>query len=110
MRQKVLKTNRRLARFSGLIHVLPFIHFSICVVIAVGQIEKGWEEMILIDFPFSVFLVALVWRLDYPLLWFGVLGTLWWYVLSWVAWFILIGRKLTGKTKPGGDGLPRPQP
>jgi hypothetical protein len=49
-----------------------------------GQIEIGWQKLIIVDFPFSLMLVALLFRDDNPLLYFGVLGTLWWYVLSLV--------------------------
>jgi hypothetical protein len=69
-----------------LVHLLPLLHLWACVYIQVEKVETGWEQLIKIDFPFSVFLVALTFRSDRPLLWFGTLGTLWWYFLSWAGW------------------------
>jgi len=45
--------------------------------------------MVIVDLPFSIFLLALRWRFDFPIfLWFGIFGTAWWYLLSWVAFNI----------------------
>ena len=82
--------------FRSLLYLLPALHLSACLVIAIAKLESGWEQMIKIDFPFSVLLVALGWRLGHPFLWFGVLGTLWWYFLSWLL-FLLIGSLRRGE-------------
>jgi hypothetical protein len=58
-------------------------------VISFANIESGWEQMIKVDFPFSIVLVGLSFRSDRPLLWFGVLGSLWWFFLAWFFWFAL---------------------
>jgi hypothetical protein len=65
-----------------LVYLLPFLHLGGCVTIWAGHIDSGWQKLIIVDFPFSLVLVALLYRDDNPLLIFGVLGTLWWYVLS----------------------------
>jgi hypothetical protein len=70
-------------------YVLPAVHLSACAVISITRIESGWEQMIKIDFPFSLLLGALTYIKDYPLLWFGVLGTLWWFFLPWFFWYVL---------------------
>jgi hypothetical protein len=74
-----------------LVYLLPAMHLCACLVVSAARIESGWEQMIKVDFPFSILLAALTWRLEHPLLWFGLLGTLWWYLLSWVAWLVLTG-------------------
>jgi hypothetical protein len=71
-------------RFPLLLYLLPFLHLGACLAIWVGRIESGWQKLIILDFPFSLLLVALLFRDDKPLLYFGILGTLWWYVLSLV--------------------------
>lgn len=81
------------SRFRSLLYLLPGIHLGACLVIAIAKLQSGWEQMIKIDFPFSVLLVALAWRLDHPFLWFGFLGTLWWYFVSWVAWSLYRTRR-----------------
>jgi hypothetical protein len=70
------------SRFPLLLYFLPFLHLGACVTIWVGRIDSGWQKLIILDFPFSILLVALVFRDDKPLLYFGTLGTLWWYALS----------------------------
>lgn len=70
-------------------YLLPALHLCACLVIAIAKIESGWEQMIKIDFPFSLLLVALMYAKDHPLLWFGVLGTLWWFFLPWFFWYVL---------------------
>ncbi len=65
-----------------LVYLLPFLHLGACLAIWIGHINTGWQKLIIVDFPFSVVLVALMFRDVNPLLSFGVLGTLWWYFLS----------------------------
>jgi len=67
-----------------LIWILPAVHLSACVAISLGNLTTGWEQMIKVDFPISLLLVGLTWRLDHPLLWFGTLGTLWWWLLGFL--------------------------
>lgn len=57
--------------------------------ISFANIESGLEQLIKVDFPFSLLLGALAWESKYPLLWFGVLGSLWWFFLPWLFWFVL---------------------
>lgn len=73
--------------------ILPLMHFSACLIIAFKGIQRGWERLVIIDFPFSILMVGLSFRSDRPLLWFGLLGSLWWLFLSWLVWFLLSGRK-----------------
>lgn len=70
-------------------YLLPTLHLFACAVIALAKIDSGWEKLIIIDFPFSVLLVALTYAKVYPFLWFGVLGTLWWFFLPWFFWYIV---------------------
>src|SRR5215469_2529843 len=64
-----------------LVYVLPLVHLSICVVVQVA--DWAWLPVFVIEFPVGVFLLALSWRYDPPLLLLcGVLGTLWWYFVS----------------------------
>jgi hypothetical protein len=74
-----------------LVYVLPFIHLCACLIVAFARIETGWEQLIKFDFPFSIVLAGLTFRLDHPLIWFGILGTLWWYLWSWIVWLIFTG-------------------
>ena len=68
---------------------MPFLHLCACLVITLANMETGWEYLIVIDFPFSVVLVGLSYRKDWPLLWFGGLGSLWWFFVPWFFWYIL---------------------
>src|SRR5271169_4475623 len=72
-----------------LVYLLPALHLWVCFYTATSEPTPSWEHMIYIDFPASIFLVALSWRFEQPLLWFGVLGTLWWFALSWAGWRLL---------------------
>jgi hypothetical protein len=65
-----------------LVYLLPFLHLGACLAIWIGHIDTGWQKLIIVDFPFSIVLVGLMFREVNPLLSFGILGTLWWYVLS----------------------------
>jgi hypothetical protein len=67
---------------SFLVYLLPFLHLGACVTIWAGHIDSGWQKLIIVDFPFSIVIVGLLFRSDNPLLAFGVLGTFWWYGLS----------------------------
>jgi len=58
--------------------IVPALHFLACVATALGRIEEGWIWLGIFDFPVSLILMALTWRLEAPMLWFGVFGTLWW--------------------------------
>ena len=78
----------------ALVFLAPLLHLVACVVIQVAGLERGWEQMIKVDFPFSILLVALTWRLDVPVLWFGALGTLWWYIVSWTIWRLFRVRRV----------------
>ena len=69
-------------------------HFGACVAIWIGNIETGWQKLIVADFPFSIMMVGLMYRKDNPLLIFGILGTIWWYVLSLlIRWLV---RRVSG--------------
>jgi hypothetical protein len=72
-----------------LVYALPGLHLVACLTIAAARIDSGWEQLIKIDFPFSLALVVLTWRSDQPLLWFGILGTAWWYFLSRIVYRLL---------------------
>ena len=65
-----------------LLFILPFLHFGACLAIWIGNIDTGWQKLIVADFPLSILMVGLMYRKDNPLLIFVILGTLWWYVLS----------------------------
>jgi hypothetical protein len=65
-----------------LVYLLPLLHLGACLAIWIGHIDSGWQKLLIIDFPFSVVLAALMFRDVNQLLSFGILGTLWWYVLS----------------------------
>jgi hypothetical protein len=67
-----------------LVYLLPFLHLGACVAIWVGHVDTGWQKLIIIDFPFSIVLVGLMFRDVNPLLNFDSWGTLWWYGLSLV--------------------------
>jgi hypothetical protein len=69
------------------VHVLPFLHLSGCFVIALAHLDSAWGYMFLVDAPASVFVLALAYNHDRPLLLFGIIGTLWWYLLSYAAAF-----------------------
>ena len=60
-----------------LVYLLPFLHLGACIAIWVGHIDTGWQKLIIVDFPFSIVLVGLMFRDVNPLLSFGLLGTLW---------------------------------
>jgi hypothetical protein len=86
-----MKNDKRWWLASPFVYVLPTIHLCVCITIALANIESGWEHMIKVDFPFSILLTALTWRLEHPIVWFGILGTFWWYALSWMFWVVLSG-------------------
>lgn len=85
-------------------YLLPLAHLCACFVIAIAKIESGWVQMIKIDFPFSLVLIGLTYAKDFPLLWFGVLGTLWWFFLPWFFWYVLTNypsaNPKAGETQP----------
>ena len=85
-------------------YTLPLVHLCACLFIAVANIESGWEQMIEIDFPFSIVLVGLVYLKDWPLLWFGVLGSLWWFFLPWFFWYILTHYPASGTSNKSSTG------
>ena len=62
--------------------LLPSIHLGACLAIWFGQIQNGWYYLAMADFPFSVIMVALMFRGVNQLINFGILGALWWYFLS----------------------------
>jgi hypothetical protein len=62
------------------IHTLPLLH--ICACLAIEFTRAGWGFLTVADIPMSAVIIALGYNYDYPLLWFGVLGTVWWYLLS----------------------------
>ena len=70
-------------------YLLPPIHLAARLLISIANVQSGWEQMIKIDFPFSIVLGGLVFAKDRPLLWFGVLGSLWWFLVPWFFWYIL---------------------
>jgi len=64
-----------------LVYLLPFLHLSACLVMWLEHVQN-LEFMILIDFPSSIPVVALLYAGFNPWICFGILGTLWWYLLS----------------------------
>jgi hypothetical protein len=70
------------ARNPLLAFILPSIHFGACLAIWFGHIQRGWEYLLFVDFPFSVIMTGLMFRKVNQLISFGILGTLWWYFLS----------------------------
>jgi hypothetical protein len=71
-------------RMTAWTYLLPLLHFSACIMIALAHLESGVHYLIYVDFPFSLLLVILGWRNDNFLIWFATFGTLWWFLLSWV--------------------------
>jgi hypothetical protein len=65
------------------LYLLPLAHFCACLWIKFT--DAAWMPIVFADTPISVLLLPLAWRLDYPMFWFGVLGTLWWCLLSYKA-------------------------
>ena len=63
------------------LYLLPVAHLCACLWIEFARL--WWGPIIIVDFPFSLLLVALTWRFVYPMFWFGTLGTLWWCLLSY---------------------------
>jgi hypothetical protein len=63
--------------------ILPLLHLCVCMVVAHVGPNVNLEPIIIIDAPFSLFVLLLMgWDSPHPLIWFGVLGTLWWYLLA----------------------------
>jgi hypothetical protein len=62
-----------------LVYLLPILHLGGCLAI---WLTHNLENMIVIDFPFSILFVALMYKGINPVISFGILGTLWWYLLS----------------------------
>jgi hypothetical protein len=88
---------RSMGRFF-LVHLLPFLHLAACLIIALWRIETGWQTMLLVDFPMSAIVVAIIYNFDHPLLLYGVLGTLWWYLISRVIemiWVRVFAKRLS---------------
>jgi hypothetical protein len=83
------------------IYLLPIIHLCACFVIALARIGSGWEYLIKIDYPISVFVVSALFSFDHPLILFGTVGTLWWYALSWLA--VTWGTRLIAHIGRGHD-------
>jgi hypothetical protein len=80
-----------------MVYLLPILHFGACLAIWLGNIDTGWQKVIIVDFPFSIVLVGLMFRNDNPLFIFGILGTLWWYLLSLVIrWLFRFARGRRG--------------
>jgi len=73
-----------------LVHILPVVHLSSCLVIALAHLDSAWRYMFWIDAPASGFILALAYNHDRPLILFGTIGTLWWYLLSFAAAFCWI--------------------
>jgi hypothetical protein len=81
-----------------LFYVLPLAHLCACLTISVAKLD-GWVYMFVVNFPVSTLLAMLAWRVDQPLLVFGVLGTLWWYLLGYNARFFF--ERLMAKIQGG---------
>ena len=71
-------------RMTVWIYLLPLLHLSVCITIALANLESGVHYLTYVDFPFSLLLVIFGWRNDNFLIWFATFGTLWWFLLSWV--------------------------
>jgi hypothetical protein len=56
------------------LYLLPLAHFCACLWF--HFVELAWMPIILADFPASMVLMPLAWRLGYPMYWFGFWGTL----------------------------------
>jgi len=72
------------------IYLLPVAH--LCACLWINFADTAWMPIIFVDFPVSGLLLTLAWRLDYPMFWFGVLGTVWWCLLSYMARAWILGR------------------
>jgi hypothetical protein len=68
-----------------LVYLLPVLHICACLTIALAHLEAAWGYLLFIDAPMSVFIGAISYNFDHPLILFGTLGTLWWYMLSRLA-------------------------
>ena len=73
-----------------LLYVLPLFH--ICCCLATWVVDGPWMPVILSELPVGALLLGGTWQFDYPLFWFGVLGTLWWYLLGRVLLVEIIWR------------------
>jgi len=62
--------------------VPPILHICACVAFTLLHLESAWGYMFWVDAPASVFILALSYNHDRPLLLFGAIGTIWWYLLS----------------------------
>lgn len=84
-----------------LLLILPFLHLSACIGVAVAHVQSGWEYLAKADTLMTVPIFALSYHYDHPLLLFGVLGTLWWYFLSWIAALLIarLRKRSTGAPK-----------
>lgn len=71
-----------LRRDRRLLYVLPLFHLSCCI--ATRLVDGPWMPVILSEIPLGPLLLGAASRFDYPLFWFGVLGTLWWYLIGHV--------------------------
>ena len=69
------------------IHLLPVLHLGACSTISLAGIQSGWQYLTMIDAPASVFVIAMSYNYDHPLVLFAVIGTLWWYLVSLVISF-----------------------
>jgi hypothetical protein len=67
------------------VYLLPSLHICACLTIALAHLETAWGYLLFIDAPMSVFIGAISYNFDHPLILFGTLGTLWWYMLSRLA-------------------------
>jgi len=74
--------NQMLGKRISLIYLAPFLHLCACLIITVLRIESGWHYMTLADAPASIIVIAMLYDLDHPLIFFGIIGTLWWYLLG----------------------------
>ena len=64
------------------VFILPVLHLAGCIATTITGHE--WMPVIESELPFGVLLLAINWRVGYPLVVFGVFGTLWWVCLSWM--------------------------
>ena len=76
------------------VYILPLVHLGACLAFGLLRVDSAWQYMAPIDVPASVFILALSYNYDHPVILFGAIGTLWWYLLSMALW--VLGARVLG--------------
>jgi len=74
--------------------VLPLLHLIFCIYAEFfSRWEGGWTyfPLFIMDLPFSLILMFLVYLVPSNFAVFGILGTLWWFVIGVLARWIVKG-------------------